>query len=134
MVVLVNVIAKKAASVSSDAAKQSSPLLEDLRNLVVLMEKLLTFNLHTASPRGFDGKTPNFQPPHSKPTRGFDGRTPNFGPPSRSRSPQGRPSPDRESRYKEMMKKFDKNKDGRLDEKERDTARKFMQERFKSER
>ena len=71
--------------------------------------------------------------------RGFDGRTPNFGPPSRSRSPQGRPpqgrpSPDRDSRYKEMMKKFDKNKDGRLDEKERDTARKFMQERFKSER
>ena len=90
-------------------------------------------------PRGFDGKTPNFQPPHSKPTRGFDGRTPNFGPPSRSRSPQGRPpqgrpSPDRDSRYKEMMKKFDKNKDGRLDEKERDTARKFIQERFKSER
>lgn len=85
-------------------------------------------------PRGFDGRTPNFQPPHSKPTRGFDGRTPNFGPPSRSRSPQGRPSSDRESRYKEMMEKFDKNKDGRLDEKERDTARKFMQERFKSER
>ena len=85
-------------------------------------------------PRGFDGRTPNFQPPHSKPTRGFDGRTPSFGPPSRGRSPQGRPSPDRESRYKEMMKKFDKNKDGRLDEKERDTARKFMQERFKSER
>tara|TARA_R110000737_G_scaffold50534_1_gene71532 strand:- start:188 stop:457 length:270 start_codon:yes stop_codon:yes gene_type:complete len=49
VVVLVNVIAKKAASVSPDAAKQSRPLLEDLRNLVVLMEKLLTFNLHTAS-------------------------------------------------------------------------------------
>ena len=49
-------------------------------------------------------------------------------------SPPHRPSSDRHSRYKEMMKKFDKNKDGRLDEKERDTARKFMQERFKSER
>ena len=49
-------------------------------------------------------------------------------------SPPHRPSSDRHSRYKEMMNKFDKNKDGRLDEKERDTARKFMQERFKSER
>jgi len=79
-------------------------------------------------PRGFDGRTPNFQPPHSKPTRGFDGRTPSFGPPSRSRSPQGRPSPDRESRYKEIISKFDKNKDGKLDEKERETIREYMRQ------
>jgi hypothetical protein len=86
-------------------------------------------------PRGFDGRTPNFQPPHSKPTRGFDGRTPSFGPPSHSRSPQGRPpqgrpSPDRESRYKEMMKKFDKNKDGKLDEKEREAIREYMKQKM----
>ena len=83
---------------------------------------------HGKRPSGFDGKTPNFQPPHKKPTRGFDGRSPNFGP------PQGRPSPDRDSRYKEIISKFDKNKDGKLDEKERAAARKFIQERFTSER
>ena len=79
-------------------------------------------------PRGFDGRTPNFQPPHSKPTRGFDGRTPSFGPPSRSRSPQGRPSPDRESRYKEIISRFDKNNDGKLDEKEREAIREYMKQ------
>ena len=83
-------------------------------------------------PRGFDGRTPNFQPPHSKPTRGFDGRTPSFGPPSRIRSPQGRPSPDRDSRYKEIMSKFDKNKDGKLDEKERDEAKKYVMSRYRN--
>ena len=83
-------------------------------------------------PRGFDGRTPNFQPPHSKPTRGFDGRTPSFGPPSRSRSPQGRPSPDRDSRYKEIISKFDKNKDGKLDEKERDEAKKYFMSRYRN--
>lgn len=81
-------------------------------------------------PRGFDGRTPNFQPPHSKPTRGFDGRTPSFGPPSRSRSPQGRPSPDRESRYKEIISRFDKNNDGKLDEKEREAIREYMKQRM----
>ena len=66
--------------------------------------------------------------PHGKRPSGFDGRSPNFGP------PQGRPSPDRDSRYKEIISKFDKNKDGKLDEKERAAARKFIQERFRSER
>ena len=80
------------------------------------------------SPRGFDGRTPNFQPPHRKPTRGFDERTPSFGPPSRSRSPQGRPSPDRESRYKEIISRFDKNNDGKLDEKEREAIREYMKQ------
>ena len=79
-------------------------------------------------PRGFDGRTPNFQPPHRKPTRGFDERTPSFGPPSRSRSPQGRPSPDRESRYKEIISRFDKNNDGKLDEKEREAIREYMKQ------
>lgn len=88
---------------------------------------------HGKRPSGFDGKTPNFQPPHKKPTRGFDGRSPSFGPPQ-GRPSHGRPSPDRDSRYKEIISKFDKNKDGKLDEKERAAARKFIQERFRSER
>jgi hypothetical protein len=83
-------------------------------------------------PRGFDGRTPDFQPPHSKPARGFDGRTPNFGPPSRSRSPQGRPSSDRHSRYKEIISKFDKNNDGKLDEKEKDEAKKYFMSRYRN--
>ena len=82
------------------------------------------------SPRGFDGRTPNFQPPHSKPTRGFDGRTPSFGPPSRSRSSSDNRSPDRESRYKEILSKFDKNNDGKLDEKEREAVREYIKERM----
>ena len=90
---------------------------------------------HGKRPSSFDGKTPNFQPPHRKPTRGFDGRTPSFGPPSHSRSPQGRPpqgrpSPDRESRYKEIISKFDKNNDGKLDEKEREAIREYMKQRM----
>ena len=80
-------------------------------------------------PRGFDGRTPNFHPPHSKPTRGFDGRTPSFGPPSRSRPSSDNRSPDRISRYKEMINKFDKNKDGNLDEKEREALKKYIQKR-----
>jgi hypothetical protein len=87
---------------------------------------------HGKPPRGFDGRTPDFQPPHSKPARGFDGRTPNFGPPSRSRSPQGRPSSDRHSRYKEIISKFDKNNDGKLDEKERDEAKKYFMSRYRN--
>ena len=80
-------------------------------------------------PRGFDGRTPNFQPPHSKPTRGFDGRTPSFGPPSRGRPSSDNRSPDRISRYKEMINKFDKNEDGKLDEKEREALKKYIQKR-----
>jgi len=80
------------------------------------------------SPRGFDGRAPNFQPPRSKPTRGFDGRTPSFGPPSRSRSSSDNRSPDRESRYKEIISKFDKNNDGKLDEKEREAIREYMKQ------
>jgi len=97
---------------------------------------------HGRSPSGFDGRSPNFRPPHSKPTRGFDGRTPSFGPPSRSRpsydrSPQDRPSrsnpsPDRDSRYKEIISKFDKNNDGKLDEKERDEAKKYFMSRYRN--
>ena len=83
-------------------------------------------------PRGFDGRTHDFKPPHKKPTRGFDGRAPSFGPPSRSISPQGRPSPDRESRYKEIISKFDKNKDGKLDEKERDESKKYFMSRYRN--
>ena len=94
---------------------------------------------HGKPPRGFDGKTPNFTPPHSKPTRGFDGRTPSFEPSPHSRSPQGRPpqgrppqgrpSPDRHSRYKEMIERFDKDKDGKLNEKEREALKKYIQKR-----
>jgi hypothetical protein len=42
-------------------------------------------------PRGFDGKTPGFRPPNSRPPSGFDRRTPSFGPPSDGK-PSGRPS------------------------------------------
>jgi hypothetical protein len=47
VVVLVSAIAKKVASVSPDAVKQSSPLLEGLRNLVVLMKKPPASDLQT---------------------------------------------------------------------------------------
>jgi hypothetical protein len=88
-------------------------------------------------PRGFDERTPSFQPPNSRPPSGFDRRTPGFGPPSLSRSPQGRPpqgrpSPDKDSRYKEIIRKFDKNKDGKLDEKERDEAKKYFMSRYRN--
>ena len=87
---------------------------------------------HGRPPSGFDGRTPNFRPPHSKPTRGFDGRTPSFGPPSRSRPSSDNRSPDRESRYKEIISKFDKNNDGKLDEKEREAIREYMKQRMKT--
>ncbi len=87
---------------------------------------------HARSPRGFDGRTPNFQPPRSKPTRGFDGRTPSFGPPSRSRSFSDNRSPDRESRYKEIISKFDKNKDGKLNEKEKEEAKKHFISKYRN--
>jgi hypothetical protein len=48
---------------------------------------------------------------------------------SSGRPPHGRPSPDRHSRYKEMIKKFDKDKDGKLDEKEREALKKYIQKR-----
>jgi hypothetical protein len=88
--------------------------------------------------RGFDGKTPSFRPPTSRPPSGFDGRAPSFRPPSYSRPSQDSPSrsrsssdnrsPDRESRYKEMINKFDKNNDGKLDEKEREAIREYMRQ------
>ena len=100
--------------------------------------------------RGFDGKTPSFRPPTSRPPSGFDGRAPSFRPPSYSRPSQGTPSrnrsssdspsrsrsssdnrsPDRESRYKEIISKFDKNNDGKLDEKEREAIREYMKQRM----
>ena len=58
---------------------------------------------HTDS--GSSGRPPHSRPPHSRP-------------------PQGRPS-----RYKEMLKKFDKNKDGKLNEKEREALKKYIQKR-----
>ena len=92
--------------------------------------------------RGFDGKTPSFRPPTSRPPSGFDGRAPSFRPPSYSRPSQGTPSrsrsssdnrsPDRESRYKEIISKFDKNNDGKLDEKERDEAKKYFMSRYRN--
>ena len=79
-----------------------------------------------------------FQKAFPQRTRGFDGKTPSFGPPSRSRSSSDSPSrsrsssdnrsPDRESRYKEMISKFDKNNDGKLDEKEREAIREYMRQ------
>ena len=95
--------------------------------------------------RSFDGKTPSFRPPTSRPPSGFDGRAPSFRPPSydrpsrsrsssdspsRSRSSSDNRSPDRESRYKEMISKFDKNNDGKLDEKEREAIREYMKQRM----
>ena len=97
--------------------------------------------------RGFDGKTPSFRPPTSRPPSGFDGRAPSFRPPSydrpsrsrsssdspsRSRSSSDNRSPDRESRYKEIISKFDKNNDGKLDEKERDEAKKYFMSRYRN--
>ena len=75
--------------------------------------------------RGFDGRTPSFRPPGSRPPSGFDRRTPNFRSPSRSH-----PSPDRGSRYKEIISKFDKNNDGKLDEKEREAVREYIKQRM----
>ena len=68
---------------------------------------------HTDS--GSSGRPPQGKSPHSRPPQG--------------RPPQGRPSPDRHSRYKEMIKKFDKDKDGKLNEKERETLKKYIQKR-----
>ncbi len=97
--------------------------------------------------RSFDGKTPSFRPPTSRPPSGFDGRAPSFRPPSydrpsrsrsssdspsRSRSSSDNRSPDRESRYKEIISKFDKNNDGKLDEKERDEAKKYFMSRYRN--
>jgi len=97
--------------------------------------------------RSFDGKTPSFRPPTSRPPSGFDGRSPSFRPPSydrpsrsrsssdspsRSRSSSDNRSPDRESRYKEMISRFDKNNDGKLDEKERDEAKKYFMSRYRN--
>jgi hypothetical protein len=52
-----------------------------------------------------------------------------FERPPHSRPPHGRPSPSRHSRYKEMIKKFDKDKDGKLDGKEREALKKYIQKR-----
>ena len=51
------------------------------------------------------------------------------GRPPHSRPPHGRPSPSRHSRYKEMLKKFDKDKDGKLNEKETEALKKYIQKR-----
>ena len=53
------------------------------------------------------------------------------------RSPQGRPihgrpSPNRHSRYKEILSKFDKNKDGKLNEKEREEAKKYFISKYRN--
>jgi hypothetical protein len=51
------------------------------------------------------------------------------GRPPHGKPQHGRPSPDRHSRYREMIKKFDKNKDGKLNEKEREVLKKYIQKR-----
>ena len=51
------------------------------------------------------------------------------GRPPHGKPQHGRPSPDRHSRYKEMIKKFDKDKDGKLDGKEREALKKYIQKR-----
>ena len=113
MVVRVGVTAKKAANVSPDAVKQSS-------NPVALMEELLTFNLHTASLPVVLMEEPL--------TSGLR----HVIDPIRADHHKGRPSPDRDSRYKEILSKFDKNKDGKLDEKERDEAKKYIMSRYRN--
>ena len=54
------------------------------------------------------------------------------GSPPHSRLPHGRPSPSRHSRYKEMLKKFDKDKDGKLNEKEREEAKKHFISKYRN--
>jgi len=80
--------------------------------------------------RGFDGKTPRFRPPsYSRPSQGSPSRSRSSSDsPSRSRSSSDNRSPDRESRYKEIISKFDKNNDGKLDEKEREAIREYMRQ------
>jgi len=51
------------------------------------------------------------------------------GRPPRNRPIHGRPSPKRHSRYKETIKKFDKDKDGKLNEEEREALEKYIQKR-----
>ena len=68
---------------------------------------------HTDS--GSSGRPPQGKPPHGKPPH--------------SRPPQGRPSSDRHSRYREMIKKFDKNKNGKLDGQEKEALKKYIQKR-----
>jgi len=93
-------------------------------------------------PRGFDGRTPSFRPPNSRPPSGFDRRTPGFGPPS-----HGRPYHNKESRFEKdearhlpsskhnptnyeiMMRRFDKNKDGKIQAEEKKAAQDWFRER-----
>lgn len=98
-------------------------------------------------PRGFDGRAPSFRPPNSRPPSGFDRRTPGFGPPSHGRPPQGRPYHNKESRFEKdearhlpsskhnptnyeiMMRRFDKNKDGKIQAEEKKAAQNWFRER-----
>lgn len=96
---------------------------------------------------GCCGRPPAHGKPQARPTRGrsYDGR------PSRGRSHEGHPSrgrthtPPSHGRThgipaphprgsSSIISKFDKNKDGKLDEKERAEARKYFTERYKNHR
>ena len=54
------------------------------------------------------------------------------GRPPYNRPIHGRPSPNRHSRYKEILSKFDKNKDGKLNEKEREEAKKYFISKYRN--
>ena len=115
MVVLVSVIAKKVASVSPDAAKQSSPLLEDLRNLVVLMEKHLASDLQTVDLQAALIEEPPVLGLHMAENRS-----------SATLKPAG---PVDKLYVRSLYNKFDINNNGNLDEKEREALKKYIQKR-----
>ena len=107
---------QKAFPQKEPVALMENPLASGLRPvdlLVVLMER-----------------APSFRPPsYDRPSRSRS----SSDSPSRSRSSSDNRSPDRESRYKEIISKFDKNNDGRkLDEKERDEAKKYFMSRYRN--
>ena len=91
-------------------------------------------------PRGFDGKTPSFRPPNSRPPSGFDRRTPGFGPPSHgrptsNRAPFGHPRhilPKKSNHidHEILMRRFDENKDGKIQGKEKEAAYLWFREVF----
>ena len=83
-------------------------------------------------PRGFDGKTPSFRPPNSRPPSGFDRRAPGFGPPHGRKQELGYPKPAGpvDKLYvRSLYNKFDINNNGNLDEKEREALKKYIQKR-----
>lgn len=78
------------------------------------------------------GRSYEGRPPHSRPSYGRPSRGRGYSHPSRGRT-HGSPSP-RSRGASTIISKFDKNKDGRLDEKERAEAKKYFTERYKNHR